>query len=51
MSINFADKFLVSALIFLMNYRLYKNIYANKKPPNFKNEVGGFYCIEILPAQ
>ena len=42
MSINFADKFLMSKLIFLMNYQLYKNILANKNPPNFKNEVGGF---------
>lgn len=39
MSIEFADEFLMSALIFLMNYHfdiLYKNIYANKNPPNYK---------------
>lgn len=51
MSINFADKFLMSELIFLINYQLYKNILAKKNPPNFKNEVGGFYCIKILPAK
>lgn len=49
MSINFADEFVMVELIFLMNYQLYKNIPAKKNPPNFKNEVGGFYCIGFYP--
>lgn len=51
MSTGFADKLLMSELIFSMNYQLHKNIPANKNPPSFKNEVGGFYCMRILSAK
>lgn len=44
MSTEFADEFLMSELIFLINYQLNKNTPANKNPPNFKNEFGGVFA-------
>ncbi len=52
MSIKFANEFFMSELFFLINYHfdiLCKRIHTNKNPPNFKNEVGGFYCIGFYP--
>lgn len=51
MSIEFGDESVISELIFLTSYQLCKNTSANKSPPNFKNEFGGFYCIGISPAK